>query len=58
MSSAKGTWPQAIATFLFPILLILSIRWAIVEPFVIPSGSMIPSLLVHDHMIVKKFEFG
>ncbi|MFN8944713.1 MAG: signal peptidase I [Pseudobdellovibrionaceae bacterium] len=58
MSSAKGTWPQAIATFLFPILLILSIRWAIAEPFVIPSGSMIPSLLVHDHMIVKKFEFG
>jgi signal peptidase I len=58
MVSKKGTWPQALATFLFPILLILTIRWAVIEPFVIPSGSMIPTLLIHDHILVKKFEFG
>lgn len=54
----KGTWNQAILTFLFPILLVLTVRWAIVEPFVIPSGSMIPNLLVHDHILVKKFAYG
>ena len=28
------------------------------EPFVIPSESMVPNLLVHDHILVKKFSFG
>ncbi|MGZ3771063.1 MAG: signal peptidase I [Bdellovibrio sp.] len=54
----KGTWNQAILTFLFPILLVFTLRWAIVEPFVIPSGSMIPNLLIHDHIVVKKFAYG
>jgi signal peptidase I len=38
--------------------MILVLRWAIVEPFVIPSESMVPNLLVHDHILVKKFSFG
>jgi signal peptidase I len=54
----KGTWNQAILTFLFPILLVLGLRWAFFEPFVIPSGSMIPNLLIHDHILVKKFAYG
>lgn len=54
----KGTWNQAILTFLFPILLVMGVRWALLEPFVIPSGSMIPNLLVHDHILVKKFAYG
>ena len=40
------------------VFLILSIRWLFIEPFVIPSGSMIPGLLVHDHIVVNKFEYG
>ena len=40
------------------VLLILSIRWLFFEPYVIPSGSMIPGLLVHDHIVVNKFEYG
>lgn len=54
----KGTWNQAILTFLFPILLVMGLRWALIEPFVIPSGSMIPNLLVHDHILVKKLAYG
>lgn len=54
----KGTWDQAILTFLFPIFLVLTVRWALIEPFVIPSGSMIPNLLIHDHILVKKFSYG
>lgn len=56
--SLKGTWDQAILTFLFPIVLVLSVRWALIEPFVIPSGSMIPNLLIHDHILVQKFAYG
>lgn len=54
----KGTWPQAIGTFLLPLLIVFGIRWAVIEPFVIPSGSMIPNLLVHDHILVKKYSLG
>jgi signal peptidase I len=54
----RGTWPQALRTFLFPILMVLAFRWLLIEPFVIPSGSMIPNLLVHDHILVNKLHFG
>ena len=40
------------------ILMILAIRWMFIEPFVIPSGSMIPSLLIRDHIAVNKFAYG
>lgn len=56
--SKKGTWGQAILAFLVPIFLVLVIRWAFIEPFVIPSGSMIPNLLIHDNILVKKLSFG
>jgi signal peptidase I len=56
--SKKGTWSQAFLTFLFPIIFILLIRWIVVEPFQIPSGSMIPTLLIHDHILVQKFAYG
>lgn len=57
-TSLKGTWSQALWAFVWPILLILGIRWALVEPYVIPSGSMIPNLLVSDHIFVQKSSFG
>lgn len=56
--SLKGTWPQALLSFFIPILLILSVRWALFEPYVIPSGSMIPNLLIHDHILVSKWSYG
>lgn len=56
--SLKGSWKQALVTFFSPLLLFLTMRWAIVEPFVIPSESMVPNLLKHDHIFVLKSIFG
>ncbi len=56
--SKKGTWAQAVVALVWPILLIFGVRWLIVEPFQIPSGSMIPTLLVKDHILVQKFVYG
>src|SRR5262245_60651682 len=33
-------------------------RWLLIEPYVIPSGSMIPTLLIHDHIFVNKLAYG
>lgn len=56
--SLKATWGQALVAFLTPIAFILVARWLLIEPYVIPSGSMIPTLLVHDHVFVNKLAYG
>ena len=40
------------------IALALLIRAMVVETFYVPSGSMLPTLLIGDHVFVSKFSFG
>jgi len=43
----------------FPVfLIVLILRSFIVEPFRIPSASMMPTLLIGDFILVNKFEYG
>ena len=49
---------KSLVSFIAIVLLIFTFRWLAMEPYVIPSGSMIPSLLIHDHIVVNKFAYG
>ena len=57
--AAKEPWHIETCKSFFPILLIvLILRAFVAEPFRIPSGSMMPTLLHGDFILVSKFTYG
>ena len=51
-------WPGLTAIVLSSIMLVISIRAFLVEPFRMPAGSMLPTLHVGDIFLANKFAYG
>jgi signal peptidase I len=56
-TQAGSLW-ETIKTLVYAGLIALVVRTVAFEPFNIPSGSMIPTLLVGDFLFVSKYSYG
>jgi signal peptidase I len=55
---SRQFWTEGWGSFAVAIFVALVIRWALMEAYVIPSASMLPSLVLHDHIFVNKAVYG
>lgn len=58
ISSKKSLVREYVEAILIAFVLAVFIRTFVVQAFKIPSGSMIPTLLIGDHILVSKFVYG
>ncbi|MBC7693428.1 MAG: signal peptidase I [Methylotenera sp.] len=56
--SRKKWFIENVTSLGLALLLVFMIRSSVVEAFKIPSGSMIPTLFIGDHIFVNKFAYG
>lgn len=54
----EPAWLEIAKSFFPVILIVFMVRSFLIEPFKIPSGSMIPTLLIGDFILVNKFTYG
>ncbi len=54
----KSFWRENIEAILIAVVLALFVRTFVVQAFKIPSGSMLETLQIGDHILVNKFIYG
>jgi signal peptidase I len=57
MSSKGSNW-ETLRVVIHALILALIVRVFLFQPFNIPSGSMIPTLLIGDYLFVSKYTYG
>lgn len=56
-STTKSKSRETLETFAVALVLALGVRWQVAEARYIPSESMLPTLKVHDRLIVEKISY-
>jgi signal peptidase I len=56
--SSSGGAVETLKTIVYAVLIAVAVRTVAFEPFNIPSGSMVPTLLVGDYLFVSKYSYG
>ena len=57
-SKSSGGLRETVKTVVWAVVIAVVVRTVAFEPFNIPSGSMIPTLLVGDYLFVSKYSYG
>jgi signal peptidase I len=59
VKKSRNQWIiENVVSLALALLIVFMIRSSVIEAFKIPSGSMIPTLLIGDHIFVNKFAYG
>jgi signal peptidase I len=57
-TEAKSSVKDTVRVIIHALILALIVRVFLIQPFNIPSGSMIPTLLIGDYLFVSKYSYG
>ena len=56
--SNESSFFEFIKTIFYAVIIAIIFRSLLFEPYNIPSGSMLPNLLIGDYLFVSKFSYG
>ena len=58
MTAEKPRWRQNVESIGLALLIALAVRSSVVQAFWVPSGSMLPTIQIGDHIFVNKLAYS